>query len=384
MSEHVSHLARSLTDLGHTVSLLTTRFAGDWDDSREPCPVTRLGRALLVPMNRSYATLPVGLRLAGDVRRFMAAHEFDVVHCHGMFWPEISYWALRHSRSVNLVSFLAAGFRINRRGGGTCRVLFRNLLRRVDGFVPISERARDAFAAYVPDLCAPAGGLEWRTIPCGIDLGRFQPGLTPLPWFDSARPTILFLGRLDRRKGIRALLSSMPAVLRELPDARLAVVGGGPEEPAARRLAARLGIERSVSFLGRVPREDLPRCYCSSDVYCAPTLGGETLGIVLLEAMASGTPVVASDIPGYDETVRRDRDGILVPPGEPAALAAALVRLLRPGPGRDDLRRRLVESGLSRARGYAWPEVAGRTVAYYRELLARRASAAAPAPPPAR
>jgi len=381
VSEHVSHLARSLVELGHDVHVLTTRFPGEWDDAAEPFPVTRLGRAVLIPLNRSYATLPVGLRLARDTAAFMAAHSFDIVHCHGMFWPEISYWALRASRAVNLVSFLAAGFRINRRGGRTYRWLFSRLLRRIDGLVPISRRAREAFAAYIPGLEAPADGLDWRIIPCGIDLDRFRPGLESRPGpRSSSTPRILFLGRLDGRKGIRVLLRAMPGVLRERPGTRLTVIGTGPEETAARRLCARLDIEAAVDFVGRAPRDELPRYYCGADVYCAPTLGGETLGIVLLEAMASGTPVVASDIPGYDETVRRDVDGLLVRPGDPDALAAALVRVLKD----EEMRRRLVESGLARARTYAWPEVARRTVEYYRALMARRRVKPGPARPPAR
>jgi phosphatidylinositol alpha-mannosyltransferase len=311
-------------------------------------------------MNRSYATLPVGFRLARDAREFLAQSDFDIVHCHGMFWPEISYWALRYSRSVNLVSFLTAGFRISRLGGGTFQWLFRGLLRRIDGLIPISERARTAFAAYVPG--------DYRIIPCGVDLDRFRPGLAPLPEPLRERPTILFLGRLDGRKGIKVLLAAMPAVLKAVPDAQLVVVGRGPEENAARRLATRLGIDPAVRFVGRVERGDLPRYYCGCDVYCAPTLGGETLGIVLLEAMASGAPVVASDIPGYDETVQGNRDGLLVPPGQPPALAAALVRLLGDG----ELRRRLAASGIARARGYSWPKIALRTEDYYRELLDRR------------
>jgi phosphatidylinositol alpha-mannosyltransferase len=121
-------LAEGLRDIGQNVSILTTSFAG-FGESPTSLPVTRFGRALLVPMNRSYATLPVGLRLSGQVKRFLAKGNFDVVHCHGMFWPEISYWAIRHSRAVNLVTFLTAGFRIHTEGAGLFRTLFRSQLK---------------------------------------------------------------------------------------------------------------------------------------------------------------------------------------------------------------------------------------------------------------
>jgi len=131
-----------------------------------------------------------------------------------------------------------------------------------------------------------------------------------------------------------------------------------------------LGISNSVDFLGTARPEDLPRLYADCDVYCAPGLGGETLGIVLLEAMASGAPVVASRIPGYDETIRDGIDGILVPPGEPDALASALVSILT-----DESRRvTLAAAGLGRAQEYAWPRIAQRTLEFYRELLSKRGS----------
>jgi len=356
VSEHVHHLAGALRDLGQDVSILTTSYRG-FGENLDSLPVTRFGRALLIPMNRSYATLPVGLRMSGQVRRFLADGGFDVVHCHGLFWPEISYWAIRHSRSVNLITFLTAGFKIHTTGSGLFRTLFRGQLARIHGRIAISRRARQAAEPYIPG--------EFRIIPCGIDLGRFRPA--PASGTTGAgRPRrILFVGRLDERKGIEVLLRAFPAVLRSVPGARLSVVGSGPTEQQARRTADELAISAAVDFLGTARPEDLPLVYAGCDAYCAPSLGGETLGIVLLEAMASGTPVIASDIPGYDETVRNGVDGILVPSGDPEALAAALVNVLT-----DESRRRaLVAAGLARAQEYAWPKVALRTLNLYRELL---------------
>lgn len=329
------------------------------DDSSLPFPVTRFGRAVLVPLNRSYATVPVGLRMAGQVRRFLAGGRFDVVHCHGLFWPEISYWAIRHSRSVNVVSFVTAGFKLRTTGSGLFRFLFRGELARIDGRIAISRRARQAAEPYAPG--------DFRIIPCGIDLERFHPGLEPLPGKTDGA-TILFLGRLDGRKGILVLLRAMPLVRARVPGARLVVVGTGPEQERARGLARELGVADAVRFVGRADRADLPRYYAGCDVYCSPALGGETLGIVLLEAMATGAPVVASDIPGYDETLDNGRDGILVEPGRPEPLAAALVEVL----ARPKLRDRLRAAGVARAKEYAWPDVAHRTLDYYSELLAGR------------
>jgi phosphatidylinositol alpha-mannosyltransferase len=313
-------------------------------------------------MNRSYATVPVGLRMSGQVKRFLAQGNFDVVHCHGVFWPEISYWAIRHSRSVNLVTFLTAGFRIHTEGATLFRTLFRKQLAKIHGRIAISGRAREAAEPYLTG--------EFRIIPCGIDLNRFHPvpSLGPHEPRNPVRPTVLFVGRLDERKGLEVLLRAFPAVRKSVPDVRMTVVGSGPMEQRARRTAEELGIAASVDFLGPASPEDLPRLYAGCDVYCAPGLGGETLGIVLLEAMASGAPVVASRIPGYDETVRDGIDGILVPPAEPDALSSALVSILTS----ESRRRTLAAAGIERAQEYAWPKVAQRTLEFYLELLATR------------
>jgi len=141
-------------------------------------------------------------------------------------------------------------------------------------------------------------------------------------------------------------------------------------EQRSRQLAEELGVSSSVDFLGTARPEDLPRLYAGCDVYCAPGLGGETLGIVLLEAMASGAPVVASRIPGYDETIRDGIDGILVPPAKPEALSSALISILTDEPRR----KALAAAGLERAQEYAWPKIAQRTLDFYRELLSMKGS----------
>ncbi|MBM3322981.1 glycosyltransferase family 4 protein [candidate division WOR-3 bacterium] len=356
VTEHVHHLACELHRLGHHVHVLTTNFAGPTGPA-EPFPVTRFGRALLVPMNRSYATVPVGLRMAGQVKRFMTQGGFDIVHCHGMFWPEISYWAIRYSPARNLVTFLTAGFRIHTRGSGLFQRLFRGHLARIHGRIAISSRARQAVEPYVPG--------DWRIVPCGIDLERFRPELDRPPSHDLGRPIILFLSRLDGRKGITAMLHAVPSVLRSVPSALLVVVGSGPMDRAARELAARLGIEQSVRFVGRVTAAEAPAHYANCDVYCSPALGGETLGIVLLEAMASGAPVVASRIPGYDETVRDGIDGLLCPAGDSESLARNILAVLTDA----GLAGRLRAAGLARVREYAWSTIAQRTLELYRETL---------------
>ncbi len=361
VGEHVSRLADALIRAGHKVRILTTHFPGVPPMVDGPAPVRRFGRAIRVPGNGSYATLPVGRHLPTQVHRYFQEHEFDIVHCHGFIWPEISYWAIRHSRAPVVVSLMSSPSRLVSIGAGLFRHIFKGQLVRIKGRIAISERAWRAFEPYV--------GGDCRIIPCGVDCARFHPDQPPLPESGArgGAPTILFVGRLDQRKGIGVLLEAMPSVLERIPAAQLIVVGRGPELGEARSDVARLGLEDSVLFVGRASGDDLPRYYSGADVFCSPALGGEAQGIVLVEAMASGAAVVASRIPGYDETVRSGVDGLLCEPGDPDELSEAIARILSD----EQLRTRLTSEALERVSGeYAMSVVTTRTLDYYRELIA--------------
>lgn len=383
VSEHVAHLAAALVQLGHHVEVLTTRFhlpdatdsldAADGIEHSSGVTVHRAGRAILLPANGSYATLPVGLSMPAQVRRVLRQGHFDIVHCHGFAFPEIAYWAIRYSDSVNVVSLLAAGFTQRRTGGRLFRTVFRRHLARIHAVIALSQWAAACHEAFVPG--------PYTIVPSGIDLERFRPGLPPLPTVDvllnveakrSAQleapptaprrpPTVLFVGRLDARKGLDVLLHAFARVHAAVPSARLVVVGAGPGESAARRHIEHLGLAACVVFAGRVSRNELPRFYAGARVFVSPALGGESFGIVLLEAMASGTPVIASNIAGYDEVVRAGIDGLLVPPGDAHALSAAIIRVLHD----DNVAAQFAGAGRSRAADFAWETVARRTVAVY-------------------
>ncbi len=361
VSEHTHNLALNLKRAGHEVSILTTRFPQFGylaSEIPEEIPVHRFGRAVLVPLNRSYATLPVGLKLPSQIAHFLESNEFDIVHCQGVFWPEISYWALRYSRSINLITFLTAGFRLHRFGSSLFQLLFRNQIKKIHGKIAISQRARAAIEPYIPG--------EYRIIPSGIDLNHFRP---PTHQNKTNRPpTILFLGRLDKRKGIDILLRALPLIQKSVPNIRLTVVGTGIMGKKCRQIIKELRLTEIVQLVGAVHRKELPFYYQNCDVYCAPTLGGETQGIVLLEAMACGTPVVASNIPGYNETVQHNVNGILFPPNDIETLSQSVVKVLTD----PELRSRLVSAGFETVRRYDWPVIARKTLDYYYELLANR------------
>jgi len=318
--------------------------------------VTRIGQALVVPWSAGHFTLPVGPDLSGEVRRFLGRNEFDVVHCHGLFPPEIAFWAIVHARAP-VVTTYHSSFVASPAFRPALRTLLSGVNRRIAARIAVSAASRDWASGLFPG--------DYDIIHNGVDLERFRPGAPPPPSFADGRPTVLYVGRLDRRKGLPVLLRAMADVLRRAPDARLVVAGPGPLERRCRRICDQLGITGSVAFVGPVPPDELPGYYANCTVYVSPTINRESMGIVLIEAMACGRAVVASDIPGYDEVVQSGRNGLLVPRDDAPALASAITAVLRDNALRD----RLETGALARAHDFAWPLIAGRIETVYRRVL---------------
>ena len=354
VSEHVYHLALELLRRGHAVNVLTGNYS---DQGRDDLPVTRLGRVFVLPSNHSRFTLPLGLRLAGQVRDFLAAQRFDIIHCHGLFWPEISYWAIRYATCPAVVTFHSLRGRPPAFLAAFVRRAFPALRTKVSARIAVSEAGRAWAESWLPGA--------YYVIPNGVDTTRFTPGASRPRILAGHRQSVLYVGRLDRRKGIGVLIRAFVQVIARFPDVLLVVVGSGPLDGPARQLCIRLGISRSVHFAGPVSNATLPGYYAGCTVYCSPAIGGEAMGIVLIEAMAAGRPVVASDIPGYNEVVTREQDGLLVPPNNPAALATALCRVL----GSSGLERSMSSRALARAAEFSWPTVTDRIEQVYRGLM---------------
>ena len=190
-----------------------------------------------------------------------------------------------------------------------------------------------------------------------MDLGRFADAV---PAELGPGVKLLFLGRLDARKGFPVAVTAFARLAADRPDLRLVVIGDGPDRAAADTLPE--AMRARVTSLGAMPNVDIPPYLAACDLYLGTSIGGESFGMVLVEAMAAGLPVVASRIPGYQEVVRDGIEAVLVPPGDPAPLAAAAARVL------DDpaLAARLRAAGLERARTYDWSTVVTRLEDLYR------------------
>jgi len=358
VTEHVHHTAEELMRRGHDVRIITSRFRSD---SPDPDHVDRVGYNVLIPFNRAFVDFTVGLTLKQELRELFARHDFDLVHTHCPISPSLPILAIKAASCPQVGTFHSTG------GAGVLQDTFRNYLAKVvdrlDARIAVSQTAADTAERYFPG--------RYRVIPNGVDIERFSPAVMPFDeWRDPDHVNLLFVGRLDPRKGVQLLIEAMPEVIaRTQGRARLVVIGDSYLRPKFEASVPSAARDR-VWFLGHVPKADLPRWYRTGDVFVSPASGNESFGIVLLEAMASGCPVVASDIPGYRSVVQPELNGVMFEPGNGASLADALVRLVM-DPQR---RQQLAVRGRTRALEFAWPRVTDQIESVYREAIAKRSA----------
>lgn len=358
IAEHVHHLSVELRKRGHTVKILTSKFGGRTVECLQCVPdeehIKRIGRGLVIRSNKSFSRIPLAIRPVARVRRYFKEQRFDIIHIHGSLAPTLPIVAINASRAVNVATFHAG------HDASLGYALFRSELRSyfnaLHGLIAVSETAKSSCDKYF------AG--DYRVIPNGIDLEFFRPDAEPMPELTEPRPRVLFVGRFEPRKGLKYLLMAMPEIVRQVPEVELVVVGTGLLGYSYKAYLDK-EVQAHVRWAGLIPGEERPRYYASCDVYCSPALGNESFGIVLLEAMASGKPIIASDIPGYRSVLTDGEQGLLVQPRDVSGLARTIVRVVKDR----ELARRMGENGLRRALDFSWPVVAGRVEAVYKELL---------------
>ena len=344
---HVRDLAGSLLRQGHLVSVLTPV-----DDPSAPGLepwVVPAGRAVPVPYNGSVARLCFGPLSLARTRRWVRSGRFDVLHLHEPTVPSVSMLAMWTARGALVATFHTSTPRS--RALQVFGTVLQPGLEKLSGRIAVSPDARRVIMEHL--------GGDAVLIPNGVQVSRFA-GARPLPGRPDA-PTVVFLGRIDEpRKGLAVLLEALPELARRVPGARLLVAGPGDPDVVPTSVRDR------VDLLGLVSEADKARAYASGDVYCAPNTHGESFGIVLLEAMAAGTPVVASDLAAFRRVLQDGRCGELVAVRDAAALAGTLAGLLADAPRRAELARR----GRDTVQAYDWSQVTARVVAVYEAVVA--------------
>ena len=348
---HVRQRAEHLRGRGHDVLVMAPAFSPD--AAREP-GLRVTGRPLRIPYNGSVAPIsprPSTLRAVGDA---LEEFEPDLVHVHEPFTPSVSLAAVLRSDAPVVATFHA--FAERSRLLDLAAPALRRVWRRIDVRVAVS----DAAASFVSSRL----GNGLAIVPNGADVELFADA-SPTDTLPPGR-RILFVNRLEPRKGFRVAVEAFGILAADDPGVVLVVAGDGEERTAVATLPAEA--RGRVVMLGNVEHDDLPPYHAACDVFVSPARGGESFGIVLVEAMAAGLPVVASDIPGYREVVRNGVEGLLVPPSDPVALAAALREVL----DNAEVAGRLADAGRERARTYAWENVAAQLETLYERAVALR------------
>ena len=342
---HVHDLALALIGLGHDVSVITPAD----DEAALPPYITSTGRAVPVPYNGAVARMAFGPLSARRVRRWLREGDFDVVHVHEPTTPSLSLlatWSFdgplvaTFHTSVQRARTLAAAYPI-----------LQTALEKISARIAVSQAARRTLVEHL--------GGDAVMIPNGVSMAGFA-GVEPFPGWPGDGGALGFLGRFEEaRKGLPVLLAAFEKLAADRPGLRLLIAG--PGDPDEVRDALPADVFDRVHLLGQVSDADKARMLASVDVYVAPNIGGESFGIVLLEAMAVGTPVLASDLEAFRAVLDGGRSGQLFATGDSDGLAVKAAELLDD----PDARAALVVLGRATARSYDWSTVARDIVRVY-------------------
>ena len=324
---HISCLEQQFTRLGHEVKIIAPaskaiRTLGD--------RFIHIGTPRPIPVSGSIARVTVSLRLESQINEVFDRENFDICHLHEPLMPTVCTTALRLKRTPMVGTFHASGARP---WYTWCTPLGKWYLdrwfRKLDGRIAVSVPALEYVHSYFP--------AEYSIIPNGVDTQHFNHNTAPIDIYNDRKLNILFVGRMEKRKGFNYLLKAYERVRREIPNCRLIAVGPGIRlRQKYERDVNRSGLE-DVNFAGYASYSDLPRYYKTADIVCFPATGRESFGIVLLEAMAVGAPIIASDIDGYARVLTHGAEGLLVPSKNAEKLAEALITLMTDAPLRQQI-----------------------------------------------
>jgi phosphatidylinositol alpha-mannosyltransferase len=360
VANHIFALEREFIKMGHKVKLIAPASRGANSDERLIC----LGRSWPTPSSGSVARITFTPWMASMVKPVLEREKFDVIHLHEPLVPMLCTTILRLTRSATVGTFHAMDSRGYTQWKPFTILFLKKWFRKLDGRIAVSKPARDFISGHFP--------ADYRIIPNGVDLEHFSPKVPPLEKFRDGKLNILFVSRLEKRKGVNHLLNAYQRVRQEIGNCRLILVG--PSTRWSRKHEKEIneqGLE-DIFFEGWVPQEVLPRYYQTADIVCSPATGRESFGLILLEAMAMGKPIVASDIDGYASVASHGAEALMVPPKNDHMLADALISLATHA----ELRQEMGARGKLKAAEYGWDHIARRVMDFYQEVLEQRRSAA--------
>ena len=347
VKQHIQDLTESLLELGHYVNVLTPTS----DESALPSYATNAGSTIALPYNGSIARIKFDPAAFTRTRNWLRQGKFDILHLHEPTSPSpsiIAAWSARgpivgthHTSNESMYAVKNMQF------------LLQPMMEKVIARIAVSEEAKKTMVEHF--------GGDAVVIPNGVRVKNFS-NAQKLSGFEKEK-TIVFVGRLDEpRKGVQVLLEAMPAVFDQIADLKLLLVGPGDVEEILKSIDVKY--HPQIEFKGFVTSEIKASCYASGAVYVAPNLGGESFGIVLLEAMASGTPVLASDLPAFKRVLQDGKYGKLFKTNNPNDLAKSLIELMNNKLEREEL----TAAGLIRAQQFDWSVIVRQILDVYESV----------------
>lgn len=357
VANHIFALEREFIKMGHEAIIIAPA-------SQKPPPshdrFICLGKSWPTPSSGSVARVTLTPWLSAQVKPILKREKFDVIHLHEPLCPMLCTTILRLSDSANVGTFHAMDSRGYDIWKPFTMLFLKKWFRRLDGKIAVSKPAREFINGHFPG--------EYTIIPNGVDLGHFSPDIPPFEQFLDGKINIVFVSRLEKRKGVDYLLKAYQQVKQEINNCRLILVGPSTRWSCKLVEQIRDAHLNDIVITGFVSQEDLPRYYQTADIVCSPATGRESFGLILLEAMAMGKPIVASNIDGYASVATHSAEALLVPPKDEHTLAQALITLASDA----QLRKEMGARGKIKAAEYGWDRIAQRVMDYYQSVLDQR------------
>ena len=356
VTNHVENLYSQLKKRGHSVKIAAPSSLNS--NTLDDPDFIAIGKPISIPTAGSVARITLSLRLGKNVQDFISSKRFDIVHIHEPVSPTLPLTFLRLVEDSALVGTFHA-YAKRRTSLSLSRFILRKWASKLHKRIAVSEAAHEYIDRYLPG--------DYEIIPNGVDLEKFSKNSINPEKFNDGKINILFQGRMEKRKGFNHLLKAYSNIKWTYPNSRIIVVGPGNIDREGRQIIAERGLT-DINFVGFVPEEDLPGYYQAADIFCSPATGDESQGIVLLQSMAAGTPVLASSIAGYKTVITNNKDGILIDPLNESIFSSALLNLVE----NKTLRRTLSSQGLKTIEKYDWNVVTEKILTVYKEAILKK------------